>query len=269
MLNNDAIQAMGHLGFTALEAQIYAFLLGESPATGYRIAQAIGKPAANTYKALQTLEQKGAVVLDAEDSKQCSPVPLDELMGRLAREFAARRTLAETALRQVEPRAKEDRMVILKSPEAVFAKATSLLDSAESVVLGIWVGLPSKHLLDCIDGAVARGVQVSLVTSELALPNQMDVAAWDGAGRAQLILVADIQEVLQASFSPDGSLRNGFSISSHPLAELQHQAIAARHCLQNLAVRIEEGAGTKRLTRVLHSERSLEAGKPSDIPAET
>jgi hypothetical protein len=50
-------KALMALGFTELEARIYTFLLQESPATGYRIAQAIQKPVANTW--LPPFERQG------------------------------------------------------------------------------------------------------------------------------------------------------------------------------------------------------------------
>jgi len=74
MAVRDSVKALADLGFTNLEAEIYAFLLQESPATGYRIAQAIGKPAANTYKAIQSLEQKGAVIVEAGSSRMCRAI---------------------------------------------------------------------------------------------------------------------------------------------------------------------------------------------------
>ena len=63
MTNNaGGAQALVNMGFTALEAEIYTFIVGEPGVTGYRVAQAIGKPAANTYKSLESLGRKGALV---------------------------------------------------------------------------------------------------------------------------------------------------------------------------------------------------------------
>ena len=85
MPESESVEVLSELGFTNLEAEIYAFLLQESPVTGYRIAQAIGKPAANTYKAIQTLELKGAVIVDEGSSRMCRAVSADELLNRLGR----------------------------------------------------------------------------------------------------------------------------------------------------------------------------------------
>lgn len=58
----DAIQGLTGLGFTQADAEVYVALLRESPATGYRIATVLGKATANTYKALRSLTDKGAVL---------------------------------------------------------------------------------------------------------------------------------------------------------------------------------------------------------------
>ena len=64
-IHEAAVESLQELGFTETEALAYAGLVPISPATGYRVAQAIGKPAANTYKALESLEAKGAVLVES------------------------------------------------------------------------------------------------------------------------------------------------------------------------------------------------------------
>src|SRR5215470_8119557 len=99
---NMALQAsqpaLVALGFTAIEASAYAFLVQASPATGYGIARAIGKPVANTYQALQSLRQKGAVLVDGRGRRQWRAVPPGELLARLDTERAARVAEAGRAL---------------------------------------------------------------------------------------------------------------------------------------------------------------------------
>ena len=45
MTEPKCVQTLVALGLTALEGEVYTLLLRESPATGYRVAQALGKPA--------------------------------------------------------------------------------------------------------------------------------------------------------------------------------------------------------------------------------
>jgi sugar-specific transcriptional regulator TrmB len=79
----DALQSLVSLGFTPLEAEVYVCLVQDSPATGYRVAQAVGRPVAGIYKTIESLANKGAVVLDDGESRLCRAVPPAELLARL------------------------------------------------------------------------------------------------------------------------------------------------------------------------------------------
>ena len=96
----ESVQALQTLGFSALEASIYSFLLTESTATGYRIAQALGKPVANTYKGIQALQAKGAVLVEDGSTRLCRAVPPDELMGQMERAFLFLKTPESIHFRQ-------------------------------------------------------------------------------------------------------------------------------------------------------------------------
>jgi len=54
-------------------------LLKESPATGYRVRHAIGIAVANTYKALTSLEQKGAVIVENGENGLCLAASRDRI----------------------------------------------------------------------------------------------------------------------------------------------------------------------------------------------
>src|SRR6185369_9415584 len=93
--------ALVPFGFTELESAAYTFLLRESPATGYRVAQGIGRAVANTYKAIESLRLKGAVMIEQAEGKLIRAVPPDELLGSLEAEFSRRRRSAARALSSV------------------------------------------------------------------------------------------------------------------------------------------------------------------------
>src|SRR3974377_860031 len=83
----QAIHALTDFGFTDLEAEVYVFLLQEWPAPGYRGAHALGKPVANTYKAIESLQNKGAILVDEGANRLCRAVPAEELLSQLERNF--------------------------------------------------------------------------------------------------------------------------------------------------------------------------------------
>src|ERR1043166_2874013 len=111
----DISQTLIPFGFTRLESEIYTFLLRESPATGYRVAQALKKAAANTYKAIESLQQKGAVLVEEGASRSCRAVPSDELLARLTRDFEWRRAEAELRLAELNSNATDERVYGLRS----------------------------------------------------------------------------------------------------------------------------------------------------------
>ena len=63
MDDTTRIKLIEELGFSKIESRVYYILLKESPLTGYKIANQIGKSNSNTYLALENLVKKGAVSL--------------------------------------------------------------------------------------------------------------------------------------------------------------------------------------------------------------
>lgn len=55
------------VGFTEYEARVYVQLLRQSPATAYEISKSAGVPRPNTYQALESLAQRGAVLPVSEN----------------------------------------------------------------------------------------------------------------------------------------------------------------------------------------------------------
>src|SRR5690348_9159997 len=142
----QCVDALAELGFTELEGRVYAFLCREAPATGYRIAQAIGKPVANVYKAIDTLERKGAVLIDDGENRMCRGVPLDELLARIERDFRRSRTRAVQAFAGLEAPADDDRIYQLRSHEQILERARQMLAGARRVVLASLFPAPLESL---------------------------------------------------------------------------------------------------------------------------
>jgi len=162
----DCVQAIVNMGFTSLEAEIYTFLTRESGVTGYRVAQAIGKAAANTYKALESLERKGAILVEEGDNRAFRAVPPDEFLAGLERQFADRREQAAAALSRLAPPPADDRLYELRSRSQVFERCRAMLkrcrdvavmDLFPAVVVALWPEL---------EAAAKRGVDVIIKTYE-------------------------------------------------------------------------------------------------------
>ena len=83
----DALALLMTLGLNQLEAETYLYLLTHDLQTGYRIGQALGKPSANVYKALEALARKGAVMIEEGESRTCRAIPMTEFLSHLEASF--------------------------------------------------------------------------------------------------------------------------------------------------------------------------------------
>jgi sugar-specific transcriptional regulator TrmB len=251
MASLTASRALAEFGFTALEAEAYAFLLRESPATGYRVAQGIQKPVANTYKALETLEQKGALLVEHSETKLCRPVPPDELLARLGAEFERRRELAKAAFQQVTTPPAGDRIYELRSFEQAEAKATAMLECSGRVVLLACTVAVAQRLRNNLLDATERGVQVGLTLFEdggvVGVESARSIT--DPLGPSDLYVAIDGVEALE--FAEIASVSSGLWTRNPLVAKRAFQGLAAQHALAQLSARLEEGAGAKRLAKVL------------------
>jgi sugar-specific transcriptional regulator TrmB len=165
-MSDQAIEKLVSLGFTVVEAKIYTFLLQESPATGYRIAQSLGMPLSNTYKAAESLQNRGAVLVEEGDPRSYRAVPSEELLSRLEREFLARRVEAAEALAGLENPAPDAGVYQIHSRSQVVERARNMLARSRQVVLMDLFPEPLEELRGEIEAAVARGVMVAIIAYE-------------------------------------------------------------------------------------------------------
>ncbi|HTA39478.1 MAG TPA: helix-turn-helix domain-containing protein [Candidatus Acidoferrales bacterium] len=202
---HDASAALEALGFTPLESATYVELLRAGAQSGYRVAQSIGKAGANTYKALEALETRGAVVCEDGETRLYRAVPFDELAAMLSSEFAQRAQRASRALASVGRDAGDERVYRLSRPAQVYERARAMIDRTESFLLIDAFPQALDELRESIEAAAARGVDAivhAYAPHELAgvrvieAPRGAEVRArWPGAW---LNVSADASEALNA-----------------------------------------------------------------------
>jgi sugar-specific transcriptional regulator TrmB len=236
MATDAHIAALEGFGFTETEARIYCFLLEESPATGYRIAHAIGKAAANTYKALTSLEQKGAIQVDTGDSKLARAVPPEELLAALGRSFDARKEKARNALAKLHTPSTDHRVYQLGTAEQAIERAIAMLARAEDIAVMDITPAAVPQIAAAIEVARSRGVRIAAITyvphpafedgqSVVALEAERVLATWPGQ---QLNLVVDARETLFAFFNDDCTQVNeAIWTNSRYLSVMHYNAITA------------------------------------------
>lgn len=246
----DCVIALTKLGFTPLEAEIYAFLVQESPATGYRIAQALCKPAANTYKAIEALESKGAILVDHGSNRLCRALPVEQLLSQLDHSFQERRRQAGDALASLRASQDDDRVYQLRTRDQVFERCRSMLSRAKRLALFDIFPDPFEVLRADIETAAGRGVEVTLKAFlPVEVPGATVVLNPRGADVMSLypghwlILIVDGAEMLVASLDADGrTVQQAIWSSSIALSWIFHCSFAAETMMTVLLSHIDSGA---------------------------
>lgn len=229
--------ALAAMGFTNLESRLYFELVCQSPLTGYRLSRIVGKAPANTYQALKSLAQKGAVIVSDEIGEATAYycVPPAELLASLEQAFETKRNAALDALNGLHKPAPEEHIYQLQTVAQVFDRARNMFETAKEIVLFDFFPGIYEMFEDNILAARERGVTVAGITydrahASLTTPYNGEVVSvladlWPGLG---LIVVADGAQELIAQISKDKqSLLNGVWSDSVFLSCTYHSALAA------------------------------------------
>lgn len=229
--------ALTTFGFTELESRLYCELLRTGSASGYRLAQRVGKAAANVYQALNTLTQKGAVFVseDLEDKRTYSPISPQHLMKMLHESFEERHAAALAKLEAVYAPQSDERVYSVQGVHQIFERARTMLASAKDIVLIDFFPEIYDLLRDEVDAVRARGVTVAGIAYRQDdagpdMPLNKDSAElvssrWPGLG---LIIIADGCQYLVAQLSRDmTTVLNGVWTDSVFLSCILHSAVAA------------------------------------------
>jgi sugar-specific transcriptional regulator TrmB len=266
-----AIDALVKLGLTEMEARIYTFLLGENPATGYRIAGVVGKPVANIYKSIKSLEKKGAVVIEEDKKRLCRPVKLKEFMSLLERRFKNQKETAETELSTLQSISEDDRVYQIRSVDEVLERCRFMLEDVEKIVIIDLFPDLLDDLREDIETCTKRGVKVFIKAYRtISIPNAHiildsrtpDVMAgypgqWlkiviDGREHLLAFLDINIKAVHQAVWS-----------SSRFLSLMHHYGMVSEMLLDRIGETVTRKGGPKEIHNIL-SEYSLE--KKLEVP---
>jgi len=160
-MKESVIDHLSELGFSGAEAAVYVALLAEPKATGYRIARLAGKPVPNTYKALDALHKKGAIIVDETGrGRTYTALPVSEFCEGMKRRLDTMRVHLEEELKGLAAGEVEGGIFQLNTPDQVYGRARTLLREARSVVLIDIFPEPLEHLRADIEAAAKRGVHV-------------------------------------------------------------------------------------------------------------
>lgn len=215
-LNHDALIK---IGLTPLEAEVYVFMLRESPVTGYRVAQALGRPAGNVYKSLEALEAKGAILAaNVGDNRVYRAIDVDEFLRYVEGEFRDASSEARRSLRQLTEPPPDNRVYELTNGPQVIERCRRMLRDAKTFVMLTLCPVPMRVLAEDLGKAAARGVVVAIKVFEpINVPGVRVIIDPRGMSAVEtgpgqwLFATADGASMLQALMSSeDESLQEAF-----------------------------------------------------------
>ena len=203
-VNGGPVEKLVRIGFSEAEARAYLAVLQGSPMTSDLWAQAAGVPQLLGGRiAGQLVEHGAAVALPTAAALKYAPIPADELLDRLQREYVDLIAAAKKDLRSYGSPVSPNAVWTLDGEANILAQAETLIGQARR---RIFVGaLPAT--LECLRPALGlaldRGVQVVVYTTHhielvgarvIVTPcPEPDLQEIGGDG---LILVRDGQEAL-------------------------------------------------------------------------
>ncbi len=231
------------LGFTETEALVYCELVTGGPASGYRLAKAVGKARANVYQALSQLTRRGAALIYDSHVQTFRATDPGELMRVLTEGYRLNAEAARTALQTLAAPAADDRIYHLKTIDQLFERAVAMIERASAIVLVDAFPETLERILPALERAAARGVVVAAFVYDdravASFPLISSTAAhfaltrWPGL---QLSVVADAREHLVSLLERGtGQVLHGIWSDSAYLSCLQHSGLAAEIRLASLA----------------------------------
>src|SRR5207253_729123 len=122
----------------------------------------IGKPIANTYKAIESLARKGAIVIDETGSRLCRAVSPVEVLEHAELAFRERHDAASRALSMLPIAGQDPGVYALTSRDQVFDRVRRMMSSARDVALLDLFPEPFEELASAMREARDRGISIGV-----------------------------------------------------------------------------------------------------------
>lgn len=155
------------LGLTKLKARAYLSLLKRGGSTGYQIAKELNEPAANTYKALESLRADGLALLEETAKvKSYAAQPIGTYLDQRERWLARKRDAVEKSLRSLVPAHPDEGFYTIESTDQLYALSSSLIEQASDSLAVDATSFPLELLGKELTKAAGKGLKVLVKTYE-------------------------------------------------------------------------------------------------------
>jgi sugar-specific transcriptional regulator TrmB len=270
-MNNRQIDQLMELGLSKLQAKIYLTLYKEPNQTGYKIAQELNEPSANTYKALELLLQKGIILLDETgNNKQYSALPIESYLNQLEMQFSKRKALIEKEFKNLKPAAVQEGLFRIDNIYQLYENAKTIINNAVEVLAVDSTILPLEVLKPNLKNTAKRGVKVIVKTSssisikgcEIIYSEEMGSAA-DILPIQYLNLCSPGKDHLIAMLKYDNShVLNAILNKNRFMTLVAYNGIFTEYALAKLYEALPEG---NEKNEVLNGWKKMDSIRPSKI----
>ncbi len=163
------------LGFTTYESKAYITLLKNNPSTRYELSKNSSVPRSAIYDVIKKLENLGAVNALYTSPEKYVPLPPDQLLELLERQFKERLEEARRALKHFDTKIEPGHLWNIVGYQNMLHKAREMISRAQkSIFISLW-DRECRRLKEDLDAARQRGVRIivfSFTPIELKVPEK-------------------------------------------------------------------------------------------------
>jgi sugar-specific transcriptional regulator TrmB len=157
-------EVMTGLGFSLYESKAYVALVAGNPLTGYELSGRSGIPRSKVYECIERLKRKGLVFPVEGNPVRYVPVPPEELVRRLSREFGSSLERLGQLLKEERRDDQAEYIFNIGGYEEIVGKAREMIrDAGAELDLALW-GPEIEHLREDLTEICRQGVKVRLLT---------------------------------------------------------------------------------------------------------
>lgn len=274
----DPIQALAMMGLTRMEAAVYLQLRALSPvgpATGYKVAKALGKDPASVYAVLEELQRRGVAYAASGPPKGFLPEDPARMIVRLEEDLKAAAEAAREALSSPAEVAVDDDAYCLATAGQVLAVAADMIRGAKHTALLDLSPPALSELGPEVRAAAARGVSLLIriyaepgddarnhLAGTMCVLEPEGLMALEAMPGPILAAAVDERTHVSAYLAGDG-VKQALWSRNRFLARHAHQALASTIIHTALRARMRRGDPTEAL-RALESDLARRACGNSD-----
>jgi len=166
------LQLLMDIGLSKLQTRIYLALLKGVRSTGYQIAQQLNEPAANTYKALESLQKSGLVMLDDSTRvKYYTAQPIGNYLDQIELRFAKKRRAIEDSITTIAPDLFQEGIYGIENIEQLYILVSSLIQKGTDIIALDGSPLPIEYIKKELRIAAKNGTRVLIKSyTEVRIP---------------------------------------------------------------------------------------------------